>query len=205
MIKIKICGLTNKEDALCAAALGVDALGFIFCDSPRCITPDTVESIRPFLPPFMHVVGVFMNHPSDYVNEVATQCGLDSVQLHGDESPEYCMAIQHRIIKTFSVETEADLDKMPLYQGLVSGILVDTKVQAIRGGTGRTFDWTLATVVKEQGMPLILAGGINAGNIKKAIQLVSPYAIDISSGVESEPGKKEYNKMSEVIQLVKGR
>ncbi len=205
-MKVKLCGLTNKDDAVQAAMLGADALGFIFYEkSPRYVTPETVQEIVPFLPPFVQLVGVFVNQSLAHVHAVAQQCRLDTIQLHGEESPAYCMDVHHRVIKSFSVQSQADLDTMPMYQGLVSSILVDTKVQDIRGGTGQTFDWSLANLVKEQGVPLILAGGINASNIEKAIQLVSPYAIDISSGVESEPGKKDYNKMSDVIRLAKGR
>jgi phosphoribosylanthranilate isomerase len=201
-MKIKICGITNKEDALNAVSLGADAIGFIFSkDSPRYISPDKVEDISLYLPPFVFLVGVFVDQTKEEIAQIAHQCKLDLVQLHGQETPRFCMDIPRRVIKAFRVEDLEDLEPISMYQGIVSAILLDTKVQNIAGGSGKTFDWGLALKAKEYDIPLILAGGINAGNLKKAVNLVNPYAVDISSGVENKPGKKDYNKMQEVIAI----
>ena len=203
-MKVKICGLTNKEDALNAISLGADAIGFIFAkNSPRTVTPEIVEGISPFLPPFVSLVGVFVDQPVEEVKDIMSRCRLDLAQLHGDESPAECMAIGRRVIKAFQVSEPEDLAAIAAYQGLVSAMLLDTKIADLKGGTGQTFDWGLAISAKENDIPLILAGGINSDNIKKAVKMVNPYALDISSGVESEPGKKDYNKMQDIIALAK--
>ncbi len=203
-MKIKICGITNHDDALNAVSLGADAIGFIFSQkSPRYISPEQAEAISMFLPPFISVVGVFVNTGKDEIDETVRRCKLDIVQLHGQESPEFCQSIQRRVIKAFPIAVPEDLELISPYQGIVSSILLDTKVQNMEGGTGKIFDWGLALKAKSHEIPLILAGGINAQNIKKAHQLVSPYAVDLSSSVEIEPGKKDYNKMKEIIHLAK--
>ena len=201
-MKIKICGLTNKEDALDAVSLGAEAVGFIFYkDSPRYISPEKVEEISLFLPPFVFLVGVFVNQSKEEIDYIAHRCKLDLIQLHGDESPEFCRSMRRRVIKAFRVSEPEDLDPIVYYQGMISAILLDTKAQNIMGGSGKTFDWGLALRAKEYEIPLILAGGINAGNIKKAAQLVNPYALDLSSGVERSPGLKDYNKMQEILRV----
>lgn len=203
-MKVKICGLTNKEDALNAISLGADAIGFIFAkNSPRTVTPEIVEGISPFLPPFVSLVGVFVDQPVEEVKDIMSRCRLDLAQLHGNESPAECMAIGRRVIKAFQVSEPEDLAAIAAYQGLVSAMLLDTKIADLKGGTGQAFDWGLAISAKENDIPLILAGGINSDNIKKAVKMVNPYALDISSGVESEPGKKDYNKMQDIIALAK--
>ena len=177
-MKIKICGITNREDARDAIALGVDALGFIFYkDSPRFVSSDLVEEISVFVPPFIQMVGVFVNHSKQEIDELVHKCRLDIIQLHGDEATTFCLGMKRRVIKAFSISDLEDIQDIAHYQGIVSGMLLDTKV--------------------------ILSGGINEGNIKKAIQLVNPYGVDICSGVESEPGKKDYNKMKAIIEEVK--
>ncbi len=202
-MKIKICGITNKEDALNAVSLGADAIGFIFApESPRHITPEKAEEISVFLPPFVSVVGVFVNQSKEFIETCVQKCKLDLVQLHGDESPAFCQTIQRRVIKAFPVLYLEDLDPIAHYQGIVSAILLDTKVQHMSGGTGKIFDWGLAIKAKAYEVPLILAGGINAQNVKKAYQLVTPYAVDLSSSVEQSPGLKDYNKMKEMIEAV---
>lgn len=202
-MKIKICGITNKEDALNAVSLGADAIGFIFApESPRYITPECAEEISLFMPPFVSVVGVFVNETQDFIHKTVHRCKLDLVQLHGQESPGFCRSIQRRVIKAFPVLDIEDLDPIAHYQGLVSAILLDTKVQEMSGGSGKIFDWGLAIKAKAYEVPLILAGGVNAQNVKKAFQLVNPYGVDLSSSVEKSPGIKDYNKMREVIQTV---
>lgn len=201
---MKICGITNKEDAQNANSLGADALGFIFHkESPRYISPEKVEEIVMFLPPFTHVVGVFVNSTKEEIEEITERCRLNLIQLHGDESPQFCMEMPRKVIKAFRVSELEDLLPVSKYQGMVSAILLDTKVTGMYGGTGKTFDWGLGIKAKEYEIPVILSGGINGKNIGKAIQLVNPYAVDLSSGVESEPGKKDYEKMKEIVELAK--
>ncbi|MFA5879464.1 MAG: phosphoribosylanthranilate isomerase [Candidatus Margulisiibacteriota bacterium] len=201
-MKIKICGITNKEDAINAISLGADAIGFIFSkDSPRYIEPAKAEGISLFLPPFVFLVGVFVNQSKEEIIEIAHRVRLDLIQLHGEEPPSFCMELPRRIIKAIKVSEPEDLPQISKYQGVATAILLDTKVQHLEGGTGKTFDWGLALKAKEYDIPLILAGGINATNVKKAVNLVNPYAIDLCSGVECEPGKKDYNKMQEIIKV----
>ena len=203
-MRIKICGITNKEDANNAVSLGADALGFIFYpNSPRYIHPDIVEEIAMFLPPFILLVGVFVNQDINDIKRISNQCRLDLIQLHGEESTTTCLDIKKRVIKSIRVSEPDDLTIIPQYQGAVSAILLDTKVPGMPGGTGQTFDWGLALNAKDYDIPLILSGGINSNNIDKAITLVNPYAIDLSSGVEKEPGIKDYQKMQSVIEKVK--
>ncbi|MBT5855845.1 phosphoribosylanthranilate isomerase [bacterium] len=199
-MRIKICGITNKEDALNAVSLGADAIGFIFYEnSPRYIHPDAVEEIMMFLPPFVSTVGVFVNHSRDYINQVVNQCRLNVIQLHGEEAPKDCQGYKQRVIKAIRVFGPEDLQNIHNYQGVVSGVLLDTKVEGVQGGTGKTFDWGLALKAKENDVPLILSGGINAENVRKAVKLVNPYGMDLCSGVEREPGLKDYNKMQDLI------
>jgi phosphoribosylanthranilate isomerase len=203
MIHIKICGITNLEDAQNVISLGFDALGFIFAkDSPRYITPEAAEEICLFLPPFIKLVGVFVDEDPAIIEEIVKRCKLDLIQLHGSESPKDCLNLSRKVIKAFRVQDLEDIKPIIKYQGIVSAILLDTKLPSKMGGTGQVFDWGLAIQAKEFDIPLILAGGINHTNIKKAIQLVNPYAVDISSGVEISAGKKDYNKMKELKNLV---
>jgi len=192
--------MTTIDDVNDAISLGVDALGFIFYDkSPRCVSVEQVQAIIHRLPPFVTLVGVFVNAPVDYVNHVVRACSLDRVQLHGDESPDYCMALDARVIKAFRVATLEDIAPMSRYQGIVAGVLLDTKAEQAYGGTGAVFDWGIALSAKDYDVPLILSGGINNDNIKKAVDLVGPSAIDLCSGIESAPGKKDYNKMKQFM------
>jgi phosphoribosylanthranilate isomerase len=203
-MKVKICGITSLEDAQNAISLGVHALGFIFYSkSPRYITPEKVEEIVMFLPPFVQLVGVFVNEEKEYIEEVARRCRLDIIQLHGSESPSFCLDFSHRIIKAFQISQIEDVNQISPYQGTVSAVLLDTKMPGKFGGTGKTFDWGLALKAKEFHLPVILAGGITLSNIKKAIKLVDPYAVDISTSVEKEPGIKDYNKMKEFLGIAK--
>ena len=203
-MKIKICGITNPEDALDAVSLGVDAIGFIFAtSSKRYISPEQAEAISIFLPPFVSVVGVFVNQSAHEIESIVRACRLDVVQLHGQESPDFCQSLSRRVIKAFRVSEPEDLIGIDAYQGYVSSFLLDTKVHNMDGGTGKIFDWGLALKAKEYETPLILAGGINAQNLNKAFQMVNPYAVDLSSSVESYPGKKDYHKMQEIISIAK--
>ena len=177
-MKIKICGITNGDDAKDAIALGVDALGFIFYkDSPRYVSPDVVEEIALFVPPFVQMVGVFVNHSKEEIDTLVEQCRLDVIQLHGDETPKFCLEMKRRVIKAFSISEIEDIQRISQYQGIVSGMLLDTKVDGKIGGTGVSFDWGIALKAKEYDTPVILSGGVNESNIKKAIQLVNPYLL----------------------------
>ncbi|MFP4013338.1 MAG: phosphoribosylanthranilate isomerase [Chitinispirillaceae bacterium] len=201
-IRIKICGITRYEDARVAANLGVDALGFIFYPkSPRYISPENASDIIRKLPPFVTKVGVFVNEESGHVMEVAGNAGLDTVQLHGDESPEYCAQLRMPVVKSFSVAPNSDLSLLSAYD--VSGFLLDTWSSEKRGGTGTTFDWSVAVKACNLYKSVILAGGLGPSNVLEAIENVRPFAVDVNSGVEISPGVKNPYKMREVISIVK--
>lgn len=203
-MKVKICGLTKKDDILDVVHLGADAIGVIFYEkSPRCVDLQEAEVLFHDVPAFVNRVGVFVNQSVEFVNEVSDKCQLDYVQLHGDESVDYCKKVNRKIIKAFRVSDEKDIKKIVDYKNIVSAVLLDTKVKGSFGGTGQSFDWGLAISAKEYDIPVILSGGVNASNVQKAIQLVDPYCIDISSGVESQPGVKDYQKLEEFIRLLK--
>lgn len=203
-MKLKICGITNKDDALNAISLGADAIGLIFYDkSPRSITVEEAEKLTFDLPSFVTIVGVFVNETKEKIKEITDRCKLDLIQLHGEESPSFCQAMPRRVIKAFTVKELEDIHHIPAYKGFITAALLDTKVDGMVGGTGKTFDWGIALRAKEYDIPVILAGGINIDNIEKASQLIFPYAVDLSSSVESEPGKKDYNKLEKIISLAK--
>ncbi|HXE97974.1 MAG TPA: phosphoribosylanthranilate isomerase [Dongiaceae bacterium] len=189
MVKVKICGITNLDDALMAVEAGADALGFVFFPgSPRCISPDRAAAIIHRLPPFVLTVGLFVNEEVVEVNSVADRCGLDLVQLHGEESPDYCDKIRRRIIKAFRVKEPSSLDGMANYQ--VAACLLDAWSPAAHGGTGTTFNWDIAANAAAAHR-IVLAGGLTPDNVAAAVATVKPYAVDVSSGVESAPGKKD--------------
>lgn len=202
MVNVKICGITNEDDALQAVDAGADALGFVFYDlSPRCISYAAAERIIRKLPPFVTTVGVFVNSPASTVNAAVEQCGLQVVQLHGDEKPAYCSEVRQRIVKAFRIRDISSLEAVAQYP--VSGYLLDAYVPGSYGGTGLTFNWDVARIAKQYG-PIILAGGLNPDNVCAAVKSVAPYAVDISSGVESAPGKKDHAKVTELIRRAKG-
>lgn len=189
--RIKICGITNLEDAILAAELGAQALGFIFYEkSPRFVRPAVAQDIVAQLPPLVLTVGVFVNAPLAEVEEIAAQVRLDWLQLHGEEPPDYCRQLRRNLIKAVRLREAAALPPLAAYQGLVRAFLADTYQPGVAGGTGRTGDWGLATKVKDYG-PLILAGGLTPENVAAAIRQVQPWAVDVASGVESAPGRKD--------------
>ena len=200
-MEIKICGIANMEDASFVASCGVDAIGFIFYPkSPRYVAPEMVKNIIEKIPTEITRVGVFVNHDVAEVKETVDFCGLDLVQLHGDESPAYCGQFpRSQVIKAFAPRTEDDLEKMKAYP--VNAVLVDAHDPVHYGGTGEQAEWTLAARVKAT-HPLILAGGLSMANIKEAIEQASPHAVDINSGVEIAPGKKDHQKVKAIIDLV---
>lgn len=192
--KIKICGITRLKDALLAVDLGADALGFIFAESPRKADPHVVRSIVSSLPPFVDAVGVFVDEDRETVRETAALCGLDRVQLHGNESPDYCRSLGLKALKVIRVKDETSIASMVDYRGAVQGFLLDTYLKGLPGGTGKTFNWELALQAKTHG-PVILSGGLGPDNISKAVEAVKPYGIDVSSGVEASPGIKDPDKL----------
>lgn len=203
-MKVKICGLTNREDALAAVELGADVLGFIFAASPRQVTPEAARRIIDALPPFIKTVGVFVNEDAETIRDLISFCGLDLVQLHGDEPPDFCRGLMPRSIKALRIRDDSSLDVCPSFQGRVSGLLLDTYADDRAGGTGRTFDWSLAKKAKAYGMPIILSGGLRPTNIEHAVAVVEPYAVDVNSGVEDRPGKKSYALMEEFMMRLGG-
>lgn len=199
-VAVKICGITEREDALNAVNLGTDALGFIFAASPRQISPPKARDIIRTIPPFVKSVGVFVNEQPAAIRELIAYCGLDLVQLHGDESPDFCRRLMPYTIKAVRVKGESSLKWCAAYQGSVRALLLDTYVKDKFGGTGKTFDWQLANKIKETGMPVILSGGLDPSNIEAAVNTVRPYAVDVNSGVEERPGKKSYLLVKELME-----
>jgi len=188
--RIKVCGITNQAEAEAIVALGVDALGFIFVrSSPRFIEAEKAQSIIDCLPPFVNAVGVFMDEEATLVNDIASFCGLTMIQLHGDEPPDYCRAIIRPLLKVFRVREEA-LPNLEPYRGVAKGFLLDTYRRDQAGGTGETFNWDVVQRLALPG-PLVLAGGLTPDNVGDAIRQTRPFAVDVNSGVETSPGRKD--------------
>lgn len=203
MVRVKICGITNYQDASLAVEVGADAIGFIFAPSPRQITPEKACHIVRGIPPFVQTVGVFVDERPATIRRIIDLCGLDLVQLHGDESPSLCHGLMPRTIKVFRLKDESGLQSIKPYYGRVRALLLDTSSETRRGGTGETFDWGLAIKAKEFQIPTILSGGLNPDNISEAISLVKPYAVDVNSGIEARPGKKEVSLMKELMERIR--
>jgi len=200
MTRVKICGITNMEDALSAVDYGADALGFVFFEkSPRYITPDKAREIISRMPPFVTTVGVFVNEEVARINEIMGIAGIDILQLHGDEKPDACN-ICHRVIKAFRVKNFTDLKPLENYR--CSAFLLDTYSPESFGGTGQIFNWDIAVEAKRFGR-IVLSGGLNPDNIEKAVTYVRPYAVDVSSGIEENKGKKDLKKMKAFIEKAK--
>ena len=194
MTRVKICGIRRVEDALLATSLGADAIGFIFWpSSPRFIDPDEARPIVEAMPPSVTTVGVFVDQPVSFVRGVAQQLGLGAIQLHGSEDAA-AYAGASRIIKSVAVADGGDC--LPAVRSIAPGttVLLDAHDPITRGGTGRAIDWKQAAAAARL-RPIILSGGLNAANVSEAIAAVSPYAIDVSSGVESRPGIKDADKL----------
>ncbi len=201
MIKVKVCGITNIADALLAAESGADAIGFIFYKpSPRYIAPELARDIIDRLPPFINSVAVFVDEDEKRLKDIIDLCSIDTIQLHGDESPGFCERFKQKVIKTIRVQGEESLRDLDRYR--VSAFLLDTYRENIPGGTGRSFDWDLAIGVRRYG-PIILAGGLTPENVADAIRKVRPYGVDVSSGVEKSPGKKDADKLKRFIERVR--
>jgi phosphoribosylanthranilate isomerase len=201
-MEIKICGITDLEDAICVGKSGADAIGFIFyCKSPRYIAPETARDIIKNLPQDLCKVGVFVNHDPRDVKDIFSLCGLTMIQLHGDESPEYCRQFPaDTLIKAISFRTQKTLRGLQDFP--VRAILWDASEPGYYGGTGKTSDWDIAVKVKKT-HDLILAGGLNVLNINEAVMTVSPHAVDVNSGVEISPGIKDPVKIHSIIETIR--
>jgi phosphoribosylanthranilate isomerase len=202
MVHVKICGITSLEDAQAAADAGADALGFVFYPaSSRYVTPEQAGRIIQTLPPFVTTVGLFVDVALDTVNDLAARCGLDRIQLHGRETPEFCRQVTRPVIKAIRIKNAESLTPMPDYN--VSAYLLDAYVEgALPGGTGASFSWELAAQAKPYG-PVILAGGLTPENIEVAIAQIRPYGVDVSTGVEHAPGIKDHQKVRQFIARAK--
>jgi phosphoribosylanthranilate isomerase len=196
--RVKICGVTNAKDALAAVEAGAHALGFMFYDqSPRCIQPAEAAKIIRELPPFVAKVGVFVNPSEELVRRAVSECGVDTLQFHGDESREFCRKFGLKGIKAFRVRDEESLRLMTEYDQ--EAWLLDTYVPGKLGGTGERFNWELACQAVRLGRAVILAGGLTPENVAIAVRQVRPFAVDVSSGVESVPGRKDHHKLRDFI------
>jgi phosphoribosylanthranilate isomerase len=198
--RVKICGITNLEDAQAAVAAGADALGFVFDpQSPRHIKRHAAANICHALPPFVMTVGVFVNELEYEIQSTLDDCLLGALQFHGEEPPGFCTKFAAKSIKAIRMRDETTLHAAAEYDD-VDALLLDTYTETVRGGTGRTFDWSLADQAKKIGPPLILSGGLNPENVAAAIRRVQPYAVDVSSGVERAPGLKDHAKLRRFIE-----
>ena len=201
MIRIKICGITNLDDAVAAAELGADALGFNFYpESPRFIEPEKAAEIIYQLPPFILTVGIFVNEPEEKVREIHERTGIQVFQFHGDESPEFCERFERRVIKVLRVKDRESLHSIMHYK--VSAFLLDSHQDGLRGGTGVPFDWDLAKDAARS-RRVILAGGLTPENVGEAIRRVKPYGVDVAGGVEKEKGIKDHGKIKKFISEVR--
>jgi phosphoribosylanthranilate isomerase len=203
MTRVKICGIADPDDARDAALLGADAIGLIFNEkSPRCIDVSRASRIIDTLPAFVSVVGVFVNHPDPQgLEDLALSLGLHAVQLHGNETPDYCSMIQKvKVIKAFRVDSNFRVDTLRNYSNGI--FLLDSGSGSQFGGAGQVFDWNQAYGANAFGW-IILAGGLNPDNVSEAVSRLHPFAVDVASGVESSPGRKDYEKMRRFIEAVR--
>jgi phosphoribosylanthranilate isomerase len=201
MPRVKICGITNLDDARYASACGADALGFVFYkDSPRCVDPGQAQRIIAELPPMITTVGLFVNESPDRIRQTVEFCGLNAVQLHGDEKPDQCCYAPYRVIKALRLRPGIDDSVFSSYQ--VSALLLDAYVPDKPGGTGQRCDWDRAKKIASRHR-VILAGGLNPDNVTEAVRQVQPYAVDVSSGVEIKPGQKDPEKVASFIRMAR--
>ena len=201
-MKVKICGITNLEDALASLFYGADAIGFVFYKkSPRYITPAKARSISRILPKGISRVGVFVNEEENVVKKIAKLCGLDMLQFHGEESPEYCRKFKgYKIIKAFRIGRKMNLDDLSGYKTFA--YLFDTYSKTKSGGTGKKFNWNLVKQIVKIKKPVFLSGGLTCRNAPRAIKLLKPDWVDVSSSLESKPGKKDHKKIQKFIQSI---
>ena len=200
--KVKICGITNVEDALAAAQAGANALGFMFYEpSPRFVSPATAATIAAQVSPYVMRVGVFVNPSEELVIEAITQCGLTLLQFHGDEPSDFCTQFGLMSMKAFRIKNTESLDLLPTYK--TDAFLLDSYVAGKQGGTGEKFNWDLAIEAKKFNRPIFLAGGLTPENVADAVRAVQPFGVDVSSGVETSPGRKDHEKVRAFVQAVR--
>lgn len=198
--RVKICGITRRQDAEFAVKSGVDAIGLVFYEpSPRAVTLEQAAAITAQLSPFVSVVGLFVNATAENVRQTLKQIPLSLLQFHGDESAEFCEQFNMPYIKAIRMQSAADLIQASKDFSAASAFLLDSYQHGVPGGTGQTFDWSMITAVNK---PLILAGGLTTENVAEAIRQVSPYAVDVSGGVEESKGLKSNNKISAFMREV---
>lgn len=204
MVKVKICGITNFEDAQTAVDAGADMLGFVFYEkSPRYIKPEKAKDIISALPKYVERVALFVNEEKEKILMTLEQIkDIGILQFHGDETPDFCNAFNKRIIKAIRVKNKDSIKQMAPYK--VNFFLLDAFKKGVYGGTGANFNWNLANDASRYNVPIILSGGLNPENVKEAIESVKPYAVDVSSGVEISPGKKDSGLIRKFIQEAKG-
>jgi len=201
-VKVKICGLTNVEDALAAIEAGADFLGFVLWEkSPRFVTIETAREIARQLPPATQRVGVFVDARVEQVMFSLRICDFGALQFHGQESPSFCQQFSVMTIKAFRVRDAASLQALSGYD--TDAVLLDSQVEGKPGGTGETFDWSLAAAAKKFNKPIFLAGGLTPQNVAAAVRAAHPFAVDVSSGVEAAPGKKDPRKMRDFVAAVR--
>lgn len=202
MTRVKVCGITNIKDAQLAVSLGADAIGFVFAKSPRRVTPEKAAEISKNLGPWVSRVGVFVNEKPSAIKRIARKCALDAVQLHGDESPAVLKSLKGlKVIKAIRVGDDFRAKQIAGYAP--DAFLFDTKTSGQYGGTGKVFDWKVLDRAKTK-RPVILSGGLNPANVTEAIRRVKPYGVDVSSGVEEKPGKKNSRLLKEFMKNAKG-
>ncbi len=215
MTRVKICGITNVEDARMAVTAGADALGFIFVeDTPRFVTPERVAPIVRALPPFVTPVGVFWDHPAGHIKAVMEACGLRAIQLHGDETPEDCDGYAVPVIKTVKMPPAATIDGLPEYRPAfplvraapflrhAAAILIDSEARWSEGERREPIEWSMVRLMSQSaqfGLPVILSGGLSPDNVARAVEVVRPYAVDVNSGVEASPGRKDRDKVRRFV------
>ncbi|HEV8614966.1 MAG TPA: phosphoribosylanthranilate isomerase [Methylomirabilota bacterium] len=218
MTRVKVCGITNAVDARLAVQAGADALGFIFVENtPRFVTPAQVAPIVRALPPFVTPVGVFWDHPSGHVKAVAEACGLRALQFHGDETPEDLAGYSLPVIKTIKLPPASTIEGLPeyrlgefsralRYRAVASAILLDTAVRWSEGETREPIEWRRIALAntKDARVHVILSGGLTPDNVARAVEIVRPFAVDVNSGVEAEPGRKDPDKVRRFIAEAKG-
>ncbi len=193
--RVKICGITRVEDALAAARAGVDAIGLVFDPaSPRCVGLDQAAAIGRALPPFVTVVGLFVDAAPERIREVLSRVGLDLIQFHGTETPEQCRLLSRPYVKAVRMQPDIDVHAAERAYADAAGLVLDSFAPHATGGTGQTFDW--ARIPPDLKKPVILAGGLTPGNVGEAIRRVRPYAVDVSSGVEQSKGMKDADQIA---------
>ena len=201
MTKVKICGIKNLEDAIFAADYGTDAIGFVFAKSIRKVSKEKARAIVRKLPPFVTTVGLFVNETAENIEAACRFCGLDAIQLHGNEPPNILNKLKDfKTIKAFRIQNEKDINPIKKYKP--NAILLDGYSENKMGGTGTSFDWKIVKKLKTS-IPIIVAGGLTHLNVSRAIKIVNPYGVDVSSGVEIAPGKKDKKLIKQFIDAVK--